>query len=342
MSARLRISLSLIGLCVLPVAAVADSLVIPGLGPEQTDPRPGYRHAVFPPPQHDVLGQPLPPTGTEPRPSYREAYDQYPPPGGRYGGGFIEYVMTGGRPEPVAPQYATQVDGGPVYGAPAYAIPANRQGLPHSSLPDYAPQPAAFYGARPTYSADAAQAIYSAPPTVYAAQPVVYGAPGGSYDPVAADPGLVTRPMDPIYFRQLVSFTGRERPGTIVIDTPNKFLYLVQPGRQAIRYGIGVGRPGFSWSGIKMVSRKAEWPGWTPPSEMLARRPDLPRHMDGGAANPLGARALYLGSSLYRIHGTNEPYTIGTNVSSGCIRMMNQDVIDLYGRVGVGTRVIVL
>ena len=180
------------------------------------------------------------------------------------------------------------------------------------------------------------QAAYSA------AQPVVYGAPGGSYDPVAADPGLVTRPINPIYYRQLVGYPGRERPGTIVIDTPNKFLYLVQPGGHAIRYGIGVGRPGFSWSGVKTISRKAEWPGWTPPSEMLARRPDLPRHMDGGEANPLGARALYLGSSLYRIHGTNEPYTIGTNVSSGCIRMMNQDVMDLYGRVGVGTRVIVM
>ncbi len=109
-----------------------------------------------------------------------------------------------------------------------------------------------------------------------------------------------------------------------------------------MRYGIGVGRPGFAWSGVKSVSRKAEWPDWTPPPEMLLRRPDLPRHMAGGPANPLGARALYLGSSLYRIHGTNEPYTIGTNVSSGCIRMMNEDVVDLYGRVGVGTRVIVM
>ena len=106
-----------------------------------------------------------------------------------------------------------------------------------------------------------------------------------------------------------------------------------------MRYGIGVGRPGFAWSGLKTVSRKAEWPDWTPPSEMLARRPDLPRHMAGGPANPLGARALYLGSSLYRIHGTNEPTTIGQSVSSGCIRMMNDDVIDLYERVPVGTRV---
>ena len=127
-----------------------------------------------------------------------------------------------------------------------------------------------------------------------------------------------------------------------MIDTAGKHLYLVQAGQRALRYGIGVGRPGFAWSGLKTVSRKAEWPDWTPPAEMLARRPDLPRHMAGGPENPLGARALYLGSSLYRIHGTNEPNTIGQSVSSGCIRMMNDDVVDLYDRVPVGTRVEVL
>ncbi len=142
--------------------------------------------------------------------------------------------------------------------------------------------------------------------------------------------------------RQDVAYSGSERPGTIVIDTPNKFLYLVEPNGRALRYGIGVGRPGFEWSGVKTVTRKAEWPGWTPPPEMLLRRPDLPDHMDGGIDNPLGARALYLGSSMYRIHGTNEPSTIGQNVSSGCIRMMNEDVIDLYNRVPVGTKVIVM
>jgi lipoprotein-anchoring transpeptidase ErfK/SrfK len=148
--------------------------------------------------------------------------------------------------------------------------------------------------------------------------------------------------FDPKYEKQLVAYHGKERPGTIVIDTPNKFLYLVEGDGMALRYGIGVGRPGFTWSGIKTISAKKEWPDWTPPPEMLARRPDLPRHMEGGPANPLGARALYLGSSLYRIHGSNEPWTIGTNVSSGCIRMRNQDVIDLYERVRVGTRVVVL
>ena len=163
--------------------------------------------------------------------------------------------------------------------------------------------------------------------------------PAGS---AGAEASPVQHVPNPIYQRQQVQYTGPERPGTIVVDTPNKFLFLVEPDGRALRYGIGVGRPGFEWSGIKTITRKAEWPDWTPPSDMLLRRPDLPRHMEGGPANPLGARALYLGSSLYRIHGTVEPQTIGTNVSSGCIRMINEDVIDLYGRVGVGTRVVVM
>jgi len=148
--------------------------------------------------------------------------------------------------------------------------------------------------------------------------------------------------FDPKFEKQLVDYSGHEGAGTIVVDTPNKFLYLVQGNGKAMRYGIGVGRPGFTWSGTKQISAKKEWPDWTPPPQMLTRRPDLPRHMEGGPENPLGARAMYLGSSLYRIHGSNEPWTIGTNVSSGCIRMRNEDVIDLYGRVNVGTRVIVI
>jgi lipoprotein-anchoring transpeptidase ErfK/SrfK len=150
------------------------------------------------------------------------------------------------------------------------------------------------------------------------------------------------RPFDPKYEKQLVDYSGKESAGTIVIDTPNKFLYLVQGDGKALRYGVGVGKPGFTWAGVKSITAKKEWPDWTPPAEMLVRRPDLPRHMEGGPENPLGARAMYLGSSLYRIHGSNEPWTIGTNVSSGCIRMRNQDVIDLYGRVNVGAKVVVL
>jgi lipoprotein-anchoring transpeptidase ErfK/SrfK len=148
--------------------------------------------------------------------------------------------------------------------------------------------------------------------------------------------------MDPRYQRQVVAYDGSEKPGTIIIDTPRRFLFLVQGDGRALRYGIGVGRPGFTWAGIKEISAKREWPDWTPPAEMLQRRPDLPHHMAGGPENPLGARAMYLGSSLYRIHGSNEPWTIGTAVSSGCIRMRNEDVIDLYNRVKVGTRVVVI
>ena len=142
--------------------------------------------------------------------------------------------------------------------------------------------------------------------------------------------------------RTTVTYTGIYAPGTIVVNTTERRLYLVLQNGQALRYGIGVGRDGFRWGGVHRISAKKEWPDWTPPSQMLQRRPDLPRHMKGGIENPLGARAMYLGSSLYRIHGSNEPETIGQAVSSGCFRMTNEDVSDLYGRVSVGTTVVVL
>jgi lipoprotein-anchoring transpeptidase ErfK/SrfK len=141
--------------------------------------------------------------------------------------------------------------------------------------------------------------------------------------------------------RQTVGFQSNYAPGTIVVNTAERRLYLVQPGGTALRYGIGVGRDGFRWGGVHKVTAKKEWPSWTPPAQMLARRPDLPRHMPGGIDNPLGARAMYLGSTLYRIHGSNEPETIGQAVSSGCFRMTNEDVTDLYDRVQVGATVIV-
>src|SRR5271169_2634705 len=142
--------------------------------------------------------------------------------------------------------------------------------------------------------------------------------------------------------RQTVFYPSVEKPGTVVIDTAHTFLYLVLGGGKAIRYGIGVGRKGFTWSGVEKISRKSEWPDWIPPVEMIARQPYLPRWVGGGPGNALGARALYLGNTNYRIHGTNAPASIGTQVSSGCIRMRNADVIDLYGRVGIGTKVVVL
>lgn len=232
-----------------------------------------------------------------------------PPPSGQYGGGFIEMLMTGRDPTPYG-------RGGAVY---------NRPG---------------------NYSAYGQRAVRSSPG--YENDPFEQQAASRAGRRVAAlgEPVEAARPIerviDPRFQKQEVAYSGPHGPGTIIIDTPQRFLFLVQPGGRALRYGIGVGRPGFSWAGMKTVSRKAEWPSWTPPAEMLKRRPDLPRFMEGGPENPLGARALYLGSSLYRIHGTNEPHTIGQAVSSGCIRMTNDDVIDLYGRVRVGAKVLVI
>ena len=142
--------------------------------------------------------------------------------------------------------------------------------------------------------------------------------------------------------RTIVAYDTREAPGTIVIDTGNTYLYYVLGQGRAIRYGVGVGREGFTWSGVQSITRKAEWPDWIPPAEMIARQPYLPRWIGGGPGNPLGARAMYLGTSIYRIHGTNDPTTIGKFVSSGCIRMTNEDVVDLFNRVNAGTRVVVL
>jgi len=236
------------------------------------------------------------------------------------------------------------------------------------------PEPSVIYGSQPAQRLVPARAAYTQRSNMgggfieflfgdrpaqggpYQQQPAYqqqpsYEQPGSLFAPMAPQQTMrqqddTTEPghpaFDPKYEKQLVDYQGTENAGTVVVDTPNKFLFLIQGDGKALRYGIGVGRPGFTWSGIKQISAKKEWPAWTPPPEMLARRPDLPRHMEGGPQNPLGARAMYLGSSLYRIHGSNEPWTIGTNVSSGCIRMRNEDVIDLYGRVNLGAKVVVI
>ena len=163
---------------------------------------------------------------------------------------------------------------------------------------------------------------------------------------VGDQPGHIASAVDeqlPAQYRkQLVFFRTTEPPGTIVVNSPERFLYLVQGNDRAIRYGIGVGREGFQWHGLKRINRKAEWPDWTPPPEMIQRQPYLPRFMAGGPGNPLGARALYIADTVYRIHGTNQPETIGSAVSSGCFRLTNPDVTDLYNRVPIGTRVVVL
>jgi lipoprotein-anchoring transpeptidase ErfK/SrfK len=166
--------------------------------------------------------------------------------------------------------------------------------------------------------------------------------PPQAVQPAPSDEPEATFELPARFKRQTVNYATREAAGTIIIDTPNTYLYYVLGNGRAIRYGIGVGRDGFTWSGVQTITKKAEWPDWTPPPEMIARQPYLPRQMAGGPGNPLGARAMYLGGTIYRIHGTNAPQTIGTHVSSGCIRLTNQDVSDLYSRAGVGTKVVVL
>jgi lipoprotein-anchoring transpeptidase ErfK/SrfK len=190
--------------------------------------------------------------------------------------------------------------------------------------------------------------LWSAPILVILALVAIAGSaaaqPGRSM-PIEDQPGLVPNPRDEqlsaAYQRQAVFYRTNEPPGTIVVDTADRYLYLIQGNNRAIRYGIGVGREGFQWQGLLRVSRKSEWPDWTPPPEMIQRQPYLPRFMAGGPGNPMGACALYLGATIYRIHGTNQPQTIGSAVSSGCFRLVNDDVIDLYGRVPVGTKVVV-
>ncbi|TVR09332.1 MAG: L,D-transpeptidase [Salinarimonadaceae bacterium] len=232
-------------------------------------------------------------------------------PSPNLGGGFIELLLTGRDPTPrthAAPPPVEQRRGRP--GQSQEVIPA--------VIP--AEIPAGRRVSAPVQQRTAALA-----------QP---GAPRSSITQGHA--------IDPRFRRQVVAYEGREAPGTIVVDTRSRFLYFVQEGGKAVRYGVGVGREGFSWRGSQRVTRKAEWPDWRPPEAMRRRQPELPAFMAGGPDNPLGARALYLGNTLYRIHGTNEPHTIGQAMSSGCIRMMNEDVIDLYQRVRVGARVVVL
>ncbi|OLP58357.1 hypothetical protein BJF93_05290 [Xaviernesmea oryzae] len=182
--------------------------------------------------------------------------------------------------------------------------------------------------------APAPRAAFSLPPVRVRPQQVI-----------AARPQAPASRLDPQFLPQVVAYDSQEKPGSIIIDTNNRFLYLITSAGQARRYGVGVGKPGFEWAGAHRITRKAEWPDWHPPGEMISREAArghyLPASMEGGPANPLGARAMYLGSTLYRIHGTNAPWTIGYAVSSGCIRMRNEDVVDLYERVKVGTRVIV-
>jgi lipoprotein-anchoring transpeptidase ErfK/SrfK len=243
---------------------------------------------------------------------------------------------TGTKPAANTAQARAMAQREPASASQSYAAPVTDATAPNRGLHDFF----ATIFAGPIMLANAfrpGQSQYSA---IQSNPSLAYAPSGYATTPSQTDPR--DYPVDPKFLREEVAYPGREAAGTIIVDTANKFLYLIEDGGRALRYGIGVGRPGFLWAGIKTITAKREWPDWRPPAEMIARRPDLPRFMPGGVDNPLGARALYLGSSLYRIHGSNEPWTIGTNVSSGCIRMRNEDVTDLYHRVKVGTKVVVI
>jgi lipoprotein-anchoring transpeptidase ErfK/SrfK len=257
-------------------------------------------------------------------------------------------------PQPAPPPYAGA--------APVYRDANGVAYDPRAVQP--APEDGPYFAPQPMPMVDGS-AMQRPPADVYgaAAAPAdvtgsIQGPPAGRANTSAPPPAPATvvaglppedqpeqgppKQLAPQFRRQLVDFSTTEPAGTIIIDSPNTYLYLVMGHGKALRYGIGVGREGFTWSGTERISRVKEWPDWFPPPEMIERQPYLPRFMAGGDTNPLGARALYLGNTLYRIHGTNQPSTIGTFVSSGCIRLTNDDIADLYDRVGVGTRVVVL
>jgi lipoprotein-anchoring transpeptidase ErfK/SrfK len=272
-----------------------------------------------------------------------------------FGGAFGQYAPAGSpvyRDQPqqnsrgMPPSWLIDEDARPVP-PPAQAAPVTGQPLP--PVQGQAPDQNAMANAAPSAGQDALRppGAIGAPNTVPPAGAPQAGAPQGSATvaslPPEDQPETGTPQELPANLKkQLVDYRTKEPAGTIVIDTPHTYLYLVLGGGKALRYGIGVGREGFTWAGTERISRMKEWPDWFPPAEMIERQPYLPRMMAGGPGNPLGARALYLGNTLYRIHGTNQPSTIGQTVSSGCIRLLNEDIEDLFSRVQVGTRVVVL
>jgi lipoprotein-anchoring transpeptidase ErfK/SrfK len=307
--------------------------------------------------------------------------DYLPSPGafGRPSGADTAYPGDPRRPAPSVEQQALPAPGtiqpdyapGPYLGGrqPQYAPPRDARGEP--AVIPYDPrtatrQPGPYDGANapvpggygaapirppgdiggteagPILDLTRPSALQDPPPAAATPPGVPHGGTSVATLPPDYEPEIEKKELPPHLRRQLVDYVTKEPAGTIVIDTSNTYLYLVLGNGKAMRYGIGVGREGFTWSGAERISRMAEWPDWYPPSEMIDRQPYLPRFMAGGETNPLGARALYLGKTLYRIHGTNQPSTIGTNVSSGCIRLVNDDIADLYSRIKVGTRVVVL
>jgi len=244
-----------------------------------------------------------------------------------------------GRPAGSAPAYSNQAA---VPQGPVMSPDDPRYGRPYNPPQTYSDRGSPADGIRPPAGVGQGNVTGSVPPTPMGSdgRPVSLAALPPDEQPEADQGGEAQ--LAPNLRRQEVTFVTKEPPGTIVVDTPNTYLYYILGNNRAIRYGVRVGRDGFTWTGVQKITRKAEWPDWHPPTEMIERQPYLPRFMAGGPGNPLGARAMYLGSTVYRIHGTNQPSTIGKFVSSGCIGMLNQDVEDLFDRVKVGTRVVVL
>jgi len=294
-------------------------------------PPPGYRGAPLPADDDDLVPLPAPgpygrPSGTpyhydvqSQRPPGTIQRDALPPPGA-------------GAPYAAAPPpapYGSPYQEDPAPGPRGYTYGPWEPMRPPGDVYGRPPPPGP--GGQPYDYGNNRGAVETAPAPGYAALPP-------DYQPETGQP----KELPPQFRRQMVDYPTRAPAGSLIIDTPNTYLYLVLGGGKAMRYGIGVGREGFTWAGREKISKMSEWPDWHPPKEMIDRQPYLPRFMAGGESNPLGARALYLGNTLYRIHGTNQPSTIGTFVSSGCIRLTNADVEDLYGRVTVGTRVVVL
>jgi len=349
------LSLSILGLAGLRGEAFAQYPQYYPPGP-YTPIAPAYRPALPPPADDDEDLRPPPagpygrpsnapyPYDTPPRPPSSIQSEALPPPGpSPYGGGAAlppgpSPYGGGAAPPPPAPS---------PYGGGAYqegGLPPPSRGYSYGNwepirppgdvyAPGVPPGPGrpSDYANRPPMEITPNAGSPPPPGSGYAALPP-------DYQPETGQP----KELPPQFRRQMVDYPTREPAGTIVIDTPNTYLYLVIGGGKALRYGIGVGREGFTWTGREKISRMSEWPDWHPPKEMIDRQPYLPRFMAGGESNPLGARALYLGNTLYRIHGTNQPSTIGSFVSSGCIRLTNADIEDLYGRVTVGTKVVVL
>jgi lipoprotein-anchoring transpeptidase ErfK/SrfK len=356
---------SALGLCILAgslACAVAQPYPPPYYPPANTQVYPPYR---------PVPGATVPDDDDDDLPPHlRAAPGNYPPPPG----GYLRPFANDPRMAPPVQREAIPGprESAPVYGRPPAVVYGDRSPEPYPQAypPAYGRGPVGSgqpesYGAapQPGYAPNQAAVPQQYPP--YGAAPPAYQDQQGpmQLSPGARPPREVTGTVPPAtvaslppedqpevgkaelppqFKRQLVTFQSNEPAGTMVIDTANTYLYLVLGNGQAMRYGIGVGREGFTWAGAERVSKMSEWPDWHPPAEMIERQPYLPRFMAGGEGNPLGARALYLGKTLYRIHGTNQPSTIGKYVSSGCIRLTNEDIQDLYSRVQVGTRVVVL